>query len=397
MNLNDIVVIAANRTPMGSFGGTLKKMSSTQIGAAAIKGVIEKSGLEANLIEDVILGSCRQAGNGVNPAKTASVWGGVPSDVPAITLNMACPSGMRAMAMASQQIRLGDHQVVLTGGFDSMSTIPFLLKDARWDGFKFGDKKLEDGWCDSVDPVIGQGMGGTAENLTEKYNISREEMDTFAAGSHEKAHNAWEKGFFDEEVIPITVPPAHRKAEAVTFSKDETIRYPVNLEKMGKLPPAFKKDGCVTAANSCGMSDGACALIVTSRQKAAELGAKPLFSLISYSQVSVPNDTMGEGPGVSIPAALDRAGMALGDMDLIEVNEAFAVQVLANQRMLNWDPDKVNVNGGAIALGHPTGISGARILVTLYYALKNHDKEIGIAGICGGTGVSMAMVIKREQ
>jgi len=304
---------------------------------------------------------------------------------------------MRAIAMASQQIRLGDHEVVLVGGFDSMSTIPYLLKGARWDPFRFGDKTLEDGWSDSVDPVIGQGMGGTAENLTEKYGIPREEMDAFAAGSHEKAHNAWEKGYFDEEVISITVPPAHRKAEPIEFARDETIRYPVNLEKMGKLPAAFKKDGCVTAGNSCGMSDGAVALIVTSRQKAKELGAKPLFSLVSYSQVSVPNETMGEGPGVSIPEALKRANLTLNDMDLIEVNEAFAVQVLANQRMLNWNPDIVNVNGGAIALGHPTGISGARIIITLYYALKNHDKEIGIAGICGGTGVSMAMVIKREQ
>ena len=396
MNLSDIVVIAANRTPMGSFGGSLKKMSSTQIGAAAIKGTLERSGLDANIIEDVILGSCRQAGNGVNPAKTASVWGGISSSIPAITLNMACPSGMRAMAMASQQIRLGDHQVVLTGGFDSMSTIPHLVRGYRWDGFKFGDVKLEDGWCDSVDPVIGQGMGGTAENLTEKYSIPREEMDAFAAGSHEKAFKAWEAGYFDEEVVPVTVPPAHKKAEATVFSKDETIRYPVNLEKMGKLRPAFKSDGCVTAGNSCGMSDGACALIVTSREKAAAMGVKPLFSLVSYSQVSVPNETMGEGPGESIPAALDRAGMTINDMDLIEVNEAFAVQVLANQRVLKWDPARLNVNGGAIALGHPTGISGARIVVTLYYALKNHDKEIGVAGICGGTGVSMAMVIKRE-
>ena len=396
MNLSDIVIIAANRTPMGSFGGSLKKMGSTQIGAAAIKGTLERSGLDAKIIQDVILGSCRQAGNGVNPAKTASVWGGVPSDVPAITLNMACPSGMRAMAMASQQIRLGDQEVVLVGGFDSMSTIPHLVRGYRWQGFKFGDIKLEDGWCDSVDPVIGQGMGGTAENLTEKYQIPREEMDAFAAGSHEKAFKAWEAGYFDEEVVPITVPPAHRKAEPTVFAKDETIRYPVKLEKMAKLPAAFKKDGCVTAGNSCGMSDGACALVVTSRQKAEALGVKPLFSLVSYSQISVPNETMGEGPGVSIPTALKNANMTIDNMDLIEVNEAFAVQVLANQRMIKWDPEKVNVNGGAIALGHPTGISGARIMITLYYALKNHDKEIGVAGICGGTGVSMAMVIKRE-
>jgi acetyl-CoA C-acetyltransferase len=298
--------------------------------------------------------------------------------------------------MASQQIRLGESEVVLVGGFDSMSTIPFLLKNARWAGFKMGDRKLEDGWSDSIDPVIGQGMGGTAENLVEKYQIPRIEMDEFAARSHEKAHSAWEKGFFNDEVIPIIVP-SEKKGETINFAQDETIRFPVDRAKLAKLPAAFKKDGFVTAGNSCGMSDGACALIITSRDKAKALGVKPLFSIVSFSQVCVPNETMGEGPGVSIPLALQRAGKSLDDMDLIEVNEAFAVQILANQKMLNWNPDKLNVNGGAIALGHPTGISGARIVITLYYALKNHNKEFGVAGICGGTGVSMAMVIKRES
>lgn len=397
MELKDIVAISACRTPMGNFGGTLKNMNAYDIGAVAVKAAVQRAGIKPEMVQDVILGSCRQAGNGVNPARTASVFGGIPKSVPAITLNMACPSGMRAMVMASQQIRLGDHQIVLVGGFDSMSTIPYLVKNVRWEGFKMGDRKLEDGWSDSVDRVIGQGMGQTAENLVEKYQITRQEMDEFAAHSHEKAHQAWEKGLFQDEVVPVTIPPASKKVEPVEFTRDETIRYPVNLEKMAQLSPAFKKDGSVTAGNSCGMSDGACALIITSRQKAAELGIKPLFSIMSYSQVAVDNETMGEGPGISIPAALKNANLALKDMDLIEANEAFAAQMIANQRMLNWDPDKVNVNGGAIALGHPTGISGARIVVTLYYALKNHNKEIGVAGICGGGGVSMAMVIKRES
>jgi len=304
---------------------------------------------------------------------------------------------MRAIAMASQQIRLGDSEVVLVGGFDSMSTIPFLLKNARWQGFKMGDKKLEDGWSDSIDPLIGQGMGATAENLYDKYKISREEQDAFAAESHTKAHNAWENGWFDEEVVPIEVPPAHRKAEPVTFSRDETIRYPVNLEKMAKLPTVFRKDGTVTAGNACGMSDGACALVFVSRDKAGELGATPLFSILSYASAAVDPATMGEGPGIVIPKALERAAMNLWDMDLIEVNEAFAIQVLANERVLKWDREKLNVHGGAIALGHPTGISGARIIVTLYHALKKHDKEFGVAGICGGGGVTMATVIKRES
>ena len=397
MNLNNIVSISACRTPMGSFGGTLKDMAAYDIGAVAVKAAIERAGLTGEQIDDVILGSCRQAGNGPNPARTASVRGGVAKETPVITLNMACPSGMRAVAFASQQIRLGESEVVSVGGFDSMSTIPFLLKNARWSGFKFGDKKLEDGWCDSVDPLIGQGMGVTAENLYDKYKIPREEQDAFAAESHNKAHNAWENGWFDAEVVPITVPPASKKDEPVTFSRDETIRYPVNAEKMGKLPAVFRKDGTVTAGNACGMSDGACALVVTSRDKAADLGRKPLFSIVSYAKTAVDASTMGEGPGLVIPIALKNAGMTLGDMDLIEVNEAFAIQVLANEAVLKWDRSKLNVNGGAIALGHPTGISGARILVTLYHALKTHDKEYGVAAICGGGGVTMGMVIRREN
>ncbi len=397
MNLSDITSISACRTPMGAFGGTLKDMAAYDIGAVAVKAAVERAGLTGEQIDDVILGSCRQAGNGPNPARTAAVRGGIPASVPVITLNMACPSGMRAAAMAAQEILLGDAEVVLVGGFDSMSTIPYLLKGARWAGFKMGDRKLEDGWSDSIDPLIGQGMGGTAENLVDKYHIPRAEQDEFAAQSHEKAHRAWENGWFDAEVVPIEVPPAHRKAEPVNFARDETIRYPVNREKMAKLPPVFRKGGTVTAGNACGMSDGACALVITSRDKAEQLGRTPLFSIVSYAQAAVEPSTMGEGPGVVIPIALKRAGMILDDMDLIEVNEAFAVQVLANEYVLKWDRSKLNVHGGAIALGHPTGISGARILVTLYHALKTHDKEIGVAGICGGGGVTMAMVIKRES
>lgn len=397
MKLNDIICISACRTPMGSFGGTLKDMPAYDIGAVAVKAVLERVGMTGDQVDDVILGSCRQAGNGPNPARTASVRGGVPTSVPVITLNMACPSGMRATAMASQQIRLGDHEVVLVGGFDSMSTIPYLVKNCRWSGFKMGDRKLEDGWSDSVDPLIGQGMGVTAENLWDKYKIPREEQDQFAAESHIKAYQAWEKGWFEAEVVPVEVPPAHRKAEPVTFKRDETYRYPINAEKMGKLRPVFRKEGTVTAGNACGMSDGACALLMTSRDKAKDLAKTPLFSIVSYAQTAVDPSTMGEGPGFVIPIALERAGMSLNDMDLIEVNEAFAIQVLANERVLNWDRSKLNVNGGAIALGHPTGISGARILVTLYHALKTHEKEYGIAAICGGGGVTMAMVIKRES
>lgn len=381
---------------MGKFGGTLKNIPSWDLGAVAVRDVMERANFLGDQIDDVILGSCRQAGNGPNPARSAAVRGGVSPLVPAITLNMACPSGMRSVALAAQGIMSGDVEVVISGGFDSMSSIPYLLKGARWDGFKMGNKTLEDGWSDSIDPLIGQGMGETAENLYDKYKISREAQDAFAVESHLKAAVAQKNRWFDEEIVPIEIPGAG-KTPAFLFDKDETIRYDVNQEKMAVIKSAFRKDGTVTAGNACGLSDGAVALVVTHRKKAAELGVKPLFSIVSYSQVAVDPATMGEGPALSIPSALKKAGMTLSDMDIIEVNEAFAIQVLANERTLKWDRAKLNVHGGAIALGHPTGTSGARILVTGYYALKRLDKTYCIAAICGGGGVTTAMVIRRES
>ena len=396
MELQDIVIISACRTAMGKFGGTLKNIPSWDLGAVAVRDVMERANFLGDQIDDVILGSCRQAGNGPNHARSVAVRGGVSPLVPAITLNMACPSGMRSVALAAQGIMSGDVEVVISGGFDSMSSIPYLLKGARWDGFKMGNKTLEDGWSDSIDPLIGQGMGETAENLYDKYKISREAQDAFAVESHLKAAVAQKNGWFDEEIVPIEIPGAG-KTPAFLFDKDETIRYDVNQEKMAVIKSAFRKDGTVTAGNACGLSDGAVALVVTHRKKAAELGVKPLFSIVSYSQVAVDPATMGEGPALSIPSALKKAWMTLSDMDIIEVNEAFAIQVLANERTLKWDRAKLNVHGGAIALGHPTGTSGARILVTGYYALKRLDKTHCIAAICGGGGVTTAMVIRRES
>ena len=394
--LHDIVAISAVRTPMGKFGGTLRNLPAYDLGAVAVGEALKRASITGDQIDDVILGSCRQAGNGPNPARTAAVKGGIPISVPVVTINMACPSGMRALACAAQSIRLGEAETVLIGGFDSMSTIPYLLKGTRWDGFKMGDKVLEDGWSDSIDPLIGQGMGATAENLYDKYKISREEQDRFAADSHLKASAAQKNGWFDEEIIPVEVP-AYQKNPSMTFEKDETIRHEISAEKMVKLKPVFRKDGTVTAGNACQMSDGATALVITHREKAKAWGVDPLFSIVSYAQVAVEPETMGEGPSLSIPAALKNAGMTLDEMDLIEVNEAFAIQVLANERALKWDREKLNVHGGAIALGHPTGISGARIIVTLYHALKRLGKTYGVAGICGGGGVSMATVIKKES
>lgn len=394
MDLKDVVCISACRTPMGRFGGTLKSMASCDIGAVPIAVAVKRAGLQPEDINEVILGNCRQAGNGPNPSRTAAVRGGIPESVPTQTINMACPSGMKAIQLASQSIRLDDSDVVLVGGFDSMSTIPYLLKGARWTGFKMGDKILEDGWSDSVDPLIGQGMGATAENLVDKYEIPRADQDQFAFESHQKAGKALDEGWFDEEVVPIEVKS---RKETIIFDKDETPRRDTTVEQLAKLKAVFRKEGgSVTAGNACGMSDGACAMVFTSREKANSLGAKILFSLTAYSAVATAPSTMGEGPGIAIPAVLERAGMNLSDADLIEVNEAFAVQVLANEQVLKWDRSKLNVHGGAIALGHPTGISGARIIVTLYHALKTHDGTVGLASICGGGGVSMAMLIRRE-
>jgi len=394
MELKDVVCVSACRTPMGSFGGTLKNMAAYDVGAVAIKEAVKRSGLNPSDINEVILGSCRQAGNGPNPSRTAAVRGGIPESIPTQTINMACPSGMKAIQLASQSIRLGDSEIVLIGGFDSMSTIPYLMKNVRWEGFKMGDKVLLDGWADSVDPLINQGMGQTAENLVDKYKISREEQDKYAYSSHQKAAKAQDEGWFDEEIVPVEV--VSRK-ETITFDKDETVRRDTTPEKLAKLKPVFRKDGSVTAGNACSMSDGACALVFTSREKAKSLGIKPLFSIKSYSAIAVPASTMGEGPGVAIPEALKPLKMSINDPDLIEVNEAFAVQILSNEKVLNWNRDKLNVHGGAIALGHPTGISGARIIVTLYHALKGLDRSTGLAAICGGGGVSMAMVINRES
>ncbi len=396
MKINDVVCVGACRTAMGRFGGKLRNFNVRDLGATVISGAIERAGIEADVVDEVIVGHCRQAGNGPNPAKISSVVGGIPQEVHAVTINNACPSGMKAAIIGAQNILLGDIRTAMIAGMESMSTIPYLLKTGRWDGFKMGDQVLMDGWNDTRDVVCNLSMGQTAENLVEKYQISREEQDEFALGSHRKAAKAQDKGWLDDEIIPIVIPATKKRPEEV-FDKDEPIRSDTTLEKLAKLPSVFKKGGSVTAGNSCGLSDGASSLVLMSREKAEVLGLEPLFSLLAYSSVGVENAYMGEGPGVAIPNALGKANLALNDMDLIEVNEAFAAQIIANERVLSWDRSRLNVHGGAIALGHPTGESGVRILITLYHALKQMDKELGVASICGGTGVACAMIIKREN
>lgn len=394
--LSDVVFVSAVRTPMGKFGGTLKDMKVYDIAAFPIREALRRAGVTGDELDEAIIGSCRQAGNHVNPARTAAVKGGAGPAVPGVTINKACPAGMKSLTMATQVIQVEQADIVLTGGMESMSTIPHLVKGYRFQGFGLGPVTMEDGWSDAHDPVADMSMGLTAENLVEKYSITREELDEFAAQSHQKAAAAQKNGWFDGEITPITVPQGKNKPDLI-FDKDESIRYDASLEAMGKLRPAFKKDGIVTAGNSCGMTDGAAFTVAMTREEAARRGLTPLFSIVSYASTAVDGRVMGEGPAVSIPKALERGGMSLADMDLIEVNEAFAAQVIANERVLKWDRTKLNVNGGAIALGHPTGCSGARIILTMYYALKRLDKQFGVAGICGGGGSTMAVVIKRES
>ena len=394
--LKDVVFVSAVRTPMGRFGGTLRDVKVYDLAAFPIREALRRANVGGDEVDDAVIASCRQAGNYVNSGRSAALKGGVGTHVPAVTINKACPAGMKAVALATQAIQVGQGDILLCGGMESMSTIPHLLRGHRWEGFRLGAATLEDGWSDADDPVAGISMGLTAENLVEKYGLSRRELDEFAAESHQKAAQAQKNGWFDEEITPVVVPAQGKKPEVV-FDKDESIRYEVDVDTMGKLRPVFKPDGCVTAGNSCGLTDGAAFLVAMSREEAARRGLSPLFSVVDYTQTAVDGRYMGEGPGVAIPKVLERAGMALADMDLIEINEAFAAQVLANHRVLGWDWEKFNVHGGAIALGHPTVCSGARLLVTLYHALKRLDKELGLAAICGGGGSTMATIIRRES
>jgi acetyl-CoA C-acetyltransferase len=388
MKCQDVVCVAAYRSPMGKFGGTLREMAVYDLAAQVIRHLLRSLDFPPEKVDEVLIGHCRQAGNGPNPARTAAVRGGIPLDVPVTTINMACPSGMKALELACFRLMQGEASYILVGGMESMSTMPYLLKDCRWKGFKMGNRTLLDGWADSIDPLIDQGMGETAENLNDRYGIPREEQDEFAAQSHEKAHRAWEEGLFVREVVPIQTGDG-------TLERDETIRYPVNREKMASLPPVFRKNGTVTAANACAMADGAAFLLLARKEVARADGLQPVGEFLAFSQTAVDPAFMGEGPAYVIPKILKEHGMGISDPDLLEVNEAFAVQVLANERVLKWDRARLNVHGGAIALGHPTGCSGARIVITLFHALDQHGKELGLASLCGAGGVTMATLIRR--
>lgn len=388
------VIVSAVRTAIGSFGGSLATTPVAELGALVIREALTRIGLRGDQVDEVIMGNVLQAGLGQNPARQAAIKAGIPHDVPSYTVNKVCGSGLKAVSLAVGAVLLGDAEVVVAGGMENMSLAPYLLEKAR-SGYRMGnaeliDSMIKDGLWDAFNNYH---MGITAENLAEKYGISRAEQDAFAVWSQEKAERAIRGGKFKEEIVPVVIP--QRKGDPLVFAQDEFPRFGTTLEKLAVLKPAFKEGGTVTAGNASGINDGAAVVVVMSAEKAQSLGLTPLACVKSYASAGVDPRYMGLGPVPATRKALAKAGLRLEDLDLLEVNEAFAAQSLAVARELKWDPEKVNVNGGAIALGHPIGASGARILVTLLYELKRRQAQLGLATLCIGGGQGIAMVLER--
>ena len=391
--MKEIVIVSAVRTAIGNFGGSLAGLSATELGVIAAKEAIRRAGINPEEISETIIGNILSAGLGQNISRQIAIKAGVPDTKPAMTINKLCGSGLRAVSMAAQFIMLGDADVVLAGGTESMSNAPYLLPQGR-NGYRMGhgqviDSMIMDGLTDSFNNYH---MGITAENIAERWNISREEQDQFAFESQRKAEQAQLVGRFADEIVPVSIP--QRKGDPIIFDTDEFPKHGVKLEKLVALKPAFKKDGTVTAGNASGINDGACMLIIMSAEKAAELGVKPLARILSYGNAALDPAIMGYGPVPATQAALKKAGLTIDDIDLVEANEAFAAQSIAVARDLKLDPKKVNVNGGAIALGHPIGASGARILTTLIYEMKRRNLSKGLATLCIGGGQGTALIIE---
>jgi acetyl-CoA C-acetyltransferase len=393
LSKTEAVIVAAVRTAIGSFNGSLKNISAPELGAAVIKDALKQAGVKPEQVDEIIMGNVLQTGLGQNPARQAAIKAGIPESASSMTINKVCGSGLKAVHLAAQAIIAGDAEVVVAGGMENMSQAPYLLKNAR-DGFKMGDQKLVDSmisdglWCAFND----YHMGVTAENLCAKYEIGRGEQDEFAASSQEKAARAIEEGKFKDEIVPIEIP--QRKGDPIVFDTDEYPKKGTTAEKLGGLRPAFKKDGSVTAGNASGINDGAAALVVMSRAKADELGLKPLVVIKGNASAGVDPSIMGIGPVDAVKKALKKSGMTMDQMELIEANEAFAAQSLAVDRELNFNKEILNVNGGAIALGHPIGASGARILVTLIHEMKRRQAKTGLATLCIGGGQGVATVVE---
>ena len=388
----EVYIISAVRTPIGSFGGGLKSLSATQLGAAAIKGSIAKAGIKPEQVQDVLMGCVIQANLGQAPARQAAKFAGLPNEVNCTTINKVCASGMKAIAQAAQSILLGDADIVVAGGMESMSNVPFYADAVRW-GNKYGNTSLIDGLAKDglTDVYDGKAMGNAAELCAKDCGISREEQDAFAVESYKRSQAAWEKGLFADEVVPVEIP--QRKGDPVVFAKDEE-PFNVKFDKIPSLNPAFIKDGTVTAANASTMNDGAAALVLMSKEKADALGLKPIAKIISYADAEQAPEWFTTTPSIAVPNAVAKAGLKMEDISYWELNEAFAVVGIENSRRMKLDPSKVNVHGGAVSIGHPLGASGARIIVTLINILKQNKARYGAAGICNGGGGASAMVIE---
>lgn len=393
--MREVVIVSAVRTPIGSLGGALKDVSSVELGSIAAKEAIKRANIDPEIIDEVLIGNVLSAGLGQNVARQVAIKANVPLETPALAINKVCGSGLRAVSMAAQFIALGDCDVVLAGGCESMSNAPYLLNRGRY-GYGLGDNKIVDSLVNDglTDAFNNYHMGITAENLAEKFGITREEQDKFALLSQEKAKQAQLSNRFKDEIVEVLIP--QRKGDPIVFDTDEHPKHNTTLERLSKLRPAFKKDGTVSAGNASGINDGSAMVILMSREKCDELGLKPLASIVSYASAGVDPSIMGYGPVPSTEKALQKANLNLDDIDLIEANEAFAVQALSVSKGLNFDMEKVNVNGGAIALGHPVGASGCRILVSLIHEMqKREDANLGLATLCIGGGQGTSLIIKK--
>ena len=392
--MTDIVIVSAARTAVGKFGGTLAKIAAPDLGALVIKAALERAGVKPEQVSDVIMGQVLTAGSGQNVARQASIKAGLPAAVPAMTINKVCGSGLKAVMLAANAIIAGDSEIVVAGGQENMSAAPHVLPGSR-DGFRMGDAKLIDSMIvDGLWDVYNQyHMGVTAENVAKEYGITREEQDAFAAASQNKAEAAQKAGRFDAEIVPVEIP--QRKGDPLVFNTDEFVRHGVTAESLAGLKPAFSKEGTVTAANASGLNDGAAAVVVMSAKKAEALGLTPLARIKAYAAGGVDPKVMGMGPVPASRRALERAGWSVNDLDLMEINEAFAAQALAVNKQMGWDTSKINVNGGAIAIGHPIGASGCRILVTLLHEMQRRDAKRGLASLCIGGGMGVALALER--
>lgn len=392
--MREVVIVSALRTPIGAFGGVFASLTAVDLGVAAVTGAMEKIYLNPSEVDELIFGNVLSAGLGQNVARQVAIKSGLPNQVPSYVVNKVCGSGLKAVELAAQSIMVGDAEVIVAGGCESMSQAPYVLRDMRW-GKRMGDGKVVDTMVyDGLTDVFNDyHMGITAENIAEKYGFTRQQQDELALISQNKAEAAIKSGRFADEIVPISVP--QRKGEPIVINTDEYPKFGTTLEKLAKLRPAFKNGGTVTAGNASGINDGAAALILMSREKAEKLGLKPMATIVSYASAGVAPEIMGCGPIPSSRRALEKAGLQVNDIDLIEANEAFAAQALSVIADLGLNTDIVNVNGGAIALGHPIGASGARILVTLLHEMQKRDVRYGLATLCIGGGQGTALIVKR--